>query len=71
MEVEVAQVILVSRTGAKELEEDGALCQEEADTVVLMDLEALDSPALAAQEDQVGLAALEEVTAAVPHHQAA
>ena len=34
----MAQVILVSRTGARELEEDGASCQEEADTAVLTDL---------------------------------
>lgn len=71
MEVEVAQVTLVSRMGAKEMEEDGASCQEEADTAVLTDLEALDFPALAAQGDPVDLAALEEVAAAVPHHQAA
>ena len=51
---EVDQVILVSHTGAKAMEEDGDLSQEEVDEETpRMDLAVLDSPVpLAARADQ-------------------
>ena len=67
MAAEVDQVILVSRTGAKEMAEDGASSQEEVDAETLRtDLAVLDSPVpLAARADQEAQEDLEEEAAAV------